>query len=266
MPIKHLLNSNKILFISTVLFALTACTGSKDVVTYDSSVEYRNAITLPPLKKPSRQQPEETAKQIDSIEESIDIVTNNGQVEEPQEFIEDQFENETPVVVDLEPSLEIEESENIIEEVELEEERIGSEVTDSSKVTEQASPINTKKHIINSRVIESNDNGVRLQIEEGFAGAWGFLSENLKRSNITVYNKNQSALRFAIGCGDMEEEPLVTKRGGWSFFNKKPQKTEHCSLQLASSKANTTVAVLSRSGDEVAASAAKELFSRLLNN
>lgn len=263
MPIKRLFNSTKILFISIVLIALSACTGSKDVVTYDSSVEYRNAISLPPLKKPSQPQSHQNTQQTSSVETSqapIEFVVNDEQVAVPEEVIEDQYENEMPVVIDLEPSSEVAEPEENTEEAELEEEFI------SSEVIEQTSSNDSVKQIVNARVIEPNANSARLQIEDGFIGAWEFLSDNLKRSDITVYNKNQSAQRFAIGCGDMEEEPQVTKRGGWSFFNKKPQKTEHCSLQLASSKSNTTAAVLSRSGEEVAASAAKELFSRLLNN
>ena len=63
MPMKRELNSNKILFISILLFALSACTGSKNVVTHDNSVEYRNAITLPPLKKPSSQQQDSQQEQ-----------------------------------------------------------------------------------------------------------------------------------------------------------------------------------------------------------
>ena len=243
---KILLNSTKALLSFLVLVTLAACTGSKNVVTYDNSVEYRNAISLPPLKKLSQQNTVQTPNpEINSVSE-IDS--------------EYPLEPDTPVVFDVEPILETEETDQIIED---------SLVLDQHIDEEQKVVINdasTEKYSINARVIEPNSNSARLQIEEGFTTAWEYLSDNLKQSDITVYNKNQAAQRVAIGCGDMEEEPIVTKRGGWSFFNKKPQQTEHCSLQLASSKSNTTVAVLSRSGEEVSASAAKELFSRLLNN
>ena len=248
---KILLNSTKALLLFLVLVILAACTGSKNVVTYDNSVEYRNAISLPPLKKLSTQK----ASQQNAIQASI--LESNSSSDDDNETL---LETDTPVVFDVETNSETDETdetEQIIED---------SVIDNQHNIEEQENEVNVVQNNVNARVIEPNSNSARLQIEEGFTIAWEYLSDNLKQSDITVYNKNQAAQRFAIGCGDMEEQSLASKRGGWSFFNRKPQKSEHCSLQLASSKSNTTVAVLSRSGEEVAASAAKELFSRLLNN
>ena len=100
----------------------------------------------------------------------------------------------------------------------------------------------------------------------GFDAAWNYLSANLKNSDITVHNRNRTAGRFAIGCGNLEESTTVTKRGGWSIFTRKPKKQEHCSMQLLTSRSVTLVTLNNRSGIEIAADSAKEVFMRLLNN
>ena len=42
------------LLLGSLSLGLTACGGSKDVVTYDNSADYKSAVSLPPLKKTSQ--------------------------------------------------------------------------------------------------------------------------------------------------------------------------------------------------------------------
>ncbi|NND00981.1 MAG: hypothetical protein HKN85_12435, partial [Gammaproteobacteria bacterium] len=50
---------------------LAACSGRDDVVSHDDSADYRNAVSLPPLKKPARQPATAAPAQADSIGDDL---------------------------------------------------------------------------------------------------------------------------------------------------------------------------------------------------
>lgn len=122
-----------------------------------------------------------------------------------------------------------------------------------------------KTDTIVARVNRLSDATARLVIEADYQQAWDFVTQNLKSSDLTVHTRNQTAGRLAIGCGEIQAVE-TTKKGGWSFFKRKPEELEHCALQLVSSKGDTNVQVLNRSGAEVDADSAEAIFNRLLNN
>ncbi|MEM7358697.1 MAG: hypothetical protein AAF431_06360 [Pseudomonadota bacterium] len=274
--------------------SLTACGGSRTVVTQDDSADYHSAVSLPPLKKPSKQ----AAAAVDPTPPSVEPTPAPPPAAAPVAS--------TPVepIQDAEPPIE----EIPIEEIPIEESPIPetSPQSDQAPVSErlvieeqpapaeqpiQAEPVQAEsvqaeslqtepvqvaavepqpsmpvEEVISARVIQPRDDVARLQIDSGFDAAWNYLSTNLKNSDITVHNRNRTAGRFAIGCGNLEESTTVTKRGGWSIFTRKPKKQEHCSMQLLTSRSVTLVTLNNRSGVEIAADSAKEVFMRLLNN
>jgi uncharacterized lipoprotein len=121
--------------------------------------------------------------------------------------------------------------------------------------------------VTNVEVIDLNGDVARLKIDAGFDAAWNYLSENLKRSDITVHTRSKTAQRFSIGCASLKARPADSAKGsGWSFFAKKRKPTEHCSLLLASGRSATQVKLLNHSGAEYASADSKALFARLLNN
>jgi len=115
-------------------------------------------------------------------------------------------------------------------------------------------------------VISPKTDVSRLQIEADFADAWEYLSRSLQSSDVTVFSRNKAAGRFAIGCSGIENEPTVTKKGGWSFLNKKQKPRDYCALQAASTRGATLVTVLNRENEEVAGDSANRIFARILNN
>ena len=191
---------------------LIGCGGSKTVITADDSAEYRNAVSLPPLKKPS------THSVFSSAADSVGVTA----------------------------------------------------AIETSSTSDQAPAVSESKPISNTtsaRVIELDGDIARLKIDTGLDSAWSYLSEHLKRSDITVHTRSKTARRFSIGCASLQAKPTnSTKRGVWSFFAKKKKPTEHCSLLLASSQSATQVKLLNRSGAEYKSVVSKPWFARLLNN
>jgi uncharacterized lipoprotein len=212
---------------------LTACGNSKKVVTKDNSADYRAAVSLPPLKKPSKGT------------QSPPLVENRSPVEQVTEPSEPAplTENTAAAKTFIEPD----ESE--------------TNATLDSDLPPVPNPV------IQARVINPNEQAARLQIDSEFSGAWTYLQNNLKKSDITVYSRNESAGRISIGCADVEDAPVIVKRGGWSFLSKKKnEKLEYCALQAISTKGSTLVTVLNRAGQEVDKDYAVQIFQRVLNN
>ena len=96
---------------------------------------------------------------------------------------------------------------------------------------------------------------------------WQYVSENLRDSDLTVHNRNKAAGRFSIGCAKILAESELSEKGGWSIFrSNKAEESHYCSLQMISTRGESMVTVLNRSGLEVASADAKSIFTRLLNN
>ena len=113
-------------------------------------------------------------------------------------------------------------------------------------------------------VIRSKSNSTRLSIDSGWDAAWVYLTEKLKGSDLTVFSRNKSAGRIAIGCSDVGEGVIETKAGGWSIFNrKKPQASEYCSLQMNKKGRGIHVSVLDRVGVEAGVEKARLVLEQL---
>ena len=209
---------------------LIGCGGSKTVITADDSAEYRNAISLPPLKKPSV-----SSSAVDSAAQ--------------------------PSAPSSQPSvIETQSSDKLVSDS-------GTAAAIEARSASAKQPSAAGQKPISARVIELDGDIARLQIDAGLNSAWNYLSENLKRSDITVHTRSKTAMRFSIGCASLQAEPAGSaKRGSWSFFSNKEKSTEHCSLLLASGRSATQVKLLNRSGVEYASADSKALFARLLNN
>lgn len=214
--------------------SIAAC-GGKQVVTLDDSAEYHAAKSLPPLKKPSSLTPAASA------EVGVAMADDQGKPLAAEDLASLKRPNRKDTS------------------------QVSAATEEISR--EMAAIIPTNKHdAIIARVIESEEDVVRLQIDGGFETAWSYVSSNLRKSDITVHNRNRSAGRFAIGCGKLADSPTVIKHGGWSIFSRKPERQEYCAIQLLANKSVTLVTLNNRDGGEIAAESAKQVFTRLLNN
>lgn len=125
----------------------------------------------------------------------------------------------------------------------------------------------------NPAVVERSNGEVVLALTASPEESWQTLRTLLNQSDITVHTRNQAAGRVAIGCAAIGlpnavgEQDTVTRRGGWSIFNRsrKPEESEHCGLQMTSAKGVSAVSVLNRQGQVVSAELARALFARLMN-
>ncbi|MFT5656393.1 MAG: putative lipoprotein [Arenicella sp.] len=206
---------------------LIGCGGSKTVITADDSAEYRNAVSLPPLKKPTK---------APANFSEVESATQSNQQSAIDKGSSDQLASDSV----------------------------------KAKVRMNAPTIVGKRPVgvvTNAQVIELASDIARLKIDADFDAAWNYLSENLKRSNITVHTRSKTAQRFSIGCASLQGQSADSVKGsGWSFFAKKRKPTEHCSLLLVSARSAIEVKLLNRSGAEYASADSKALFARLLNN
>ncbi|MFT6725171.1 MAG: putative lipoprotein [Arenicella sp.] len=120
---------------------------------------------------------------------------------------------------------------------------------------------------ISAMVVTTNTDQSRLEIMASFDQAWDYLSEGLKKSDLTVFSRNKEAGRFSIGCAAITAAPAVVKSGRWSFFNRdKTQNLEYCGLEAIEKRGTTVVSVLNRNGIEVSGEYSNKIFKRLLNN
>ena len=229
-----------LLVMAAALSLLSGCGKSRDVVTQDDSADYRSAISLPPLKKPSRE-------------------SNNNSTASP---------DDKPIIIApkivAEPSAATVAAPEVAPQVALE--AAAKSAPESSMQAAGNADQDKSLGAIRAQVVDGESGTAQLVINAGFEGAWNYLSSNLQRSNITVHNRNQSAGAIAIGCADMDQAATVASPGRWSVFKRQPQKSEHCGLRLIAKNKQTVVQVLSRSGAQMLADDARSLFARLLNN
>lgn len=225
---------------------LSACGGGKIVNTQDNSAEYRTARSLPPLKKPT----------------SV-VVTQRA----PVEVVEQQAAPVEPVAEDSAgiepPQIDVAQNEAPqTEPIAIDDASQDEEVSQSAQAVTSA-PANFNA---SASVIEDDSGQARLKIDTGFDQAWVYLSDSLKKSDLTVFSRNKAAGRFSIGCASIAAAPTVTKKGRWSFFNRDRQpRLEYCALQAVEKRGTTLVSVLNRSGEEVTAQYSRDVFKRLLS-
>jgi len=227
-------SAGRLFWVVVLSLFVTACGGSKSVVTYDDSADYSSARQLPPLKKPSKSA---TTSAPAAAQASVALPNQAAT---------------TPENVSA-PTSAARQAE--------------SQVVSESPVTSAENIENTSAAVVTARVVEPSENIARLEVDAGIDAAWEYVSANLRGSNITVHNRNQVAGLIAVGCPQSDSgRPIISKRGGWSIFGRKPQQQEHCSLQLSKSRSKTAVSLFDRSGLEMDAEYAKDMFTRLLNN
>lgn len=239
-----------LLTVFVVSVVLTAC-GSKEIVqTTDDSADYKSARALPPLKKSS-----EVAKQ--AAKPAADVALE-GVSDEPLTALDSLVGDATA-------------NSEAVDNIDAENIAIENIATDNESAP-QASTLDagqpTQIDALSARVVDANQGKSRLEISTDFDGAWQYLSNSLKKSDVTVFSRNKTAGRIAIGCAGVAEDKVVTsKKGGWSFFKRNTdQEFEYCSLKVTGSRNATLISVLDRSGAEVAGENSASLFSRILNN
>lgn len=222
---------------------LSACSSGKVINTVDDSVEYRKAQTLPPLKKNSR------------------VITSDVPATESRVTVEseDVVAESTPLATE-------------------EQNATANDVADSGSVitTESIAPDSDSSadtsigKSVSARVVSAGSNYSRLEINTGFDQAWEYLTDNLQRSDVTIFSRNKAAGRLSIGCAGIDngtDDILIEKQGRWSFFNRdKLERLEYCALEAVSKRDSTNVKVLNRSGQEILTESSTKVFERILNN
>jgi len=280
---------NSIALLLVCSFMVSACGGSKTVVTQDDSAEYRSAKTLPPLRKPGRAPIAtttaniETQRQAPAAEGSLSQGAEGSLSQGAEGSLSQGAEGslsqgaegslsqgaEGSLSQGAEGSLS-QGAEGSLEQVaEGSLEQVAENNVIAAQVVDQVSaePVQpSKSSVISASVLEADDTA-RLRIDASLDQAWSYLSSNLQKSDITVHNRNRAAGRFSIGCASIDDSDSNKKTsGGWSIFRRKAESSEHCSLHVQENKSDTLVSVINRSGLEVVAADAKQIFSRLLNN
>jgi len=121
---------------------------------------------------------------------------------------------------------------------------------------------------ITAEITNLRNNIARLKIASEFDGAWDYLSARLARSSVTIFSRNKSAGRFAIGCSAFDSvQDQKSSGGGWTIFKRnRPANNEYCALSLSSARGNTIVSAIDRDGDEVGKAGAEAVFQQILNN
>lgn len=212
------------------LFGLLLMTGcsNKDVVnTVDDSADYRSARSLPPLKKPSRNQ---------SLPSANDEVAS-----EPQDVV---LEEAAPMPTTMPESSFTDESSVAAVESDVSETAIAASVVandDGESFLQIDAPFEQAWEYLADSLQKSD---VTIFARNEAAGRFSIGCGDIKDDKVTVQ-----------------------KRGGWSIFTRdKPEELEYCALQVVEQKNQALVSVLNRSGEVVSAASSNSVFKRILNN
>ncbi len=232
-----------LLVVAMGLSTLSACSRNRTVATVDDSAEYKNARALPPLKRPDQNTQTVTSRPAE-INPPVKV--------EPIAAADSVPTITEPVSPATDPSVDlpIETS-------------AGSVAVSETPVANTASAVNT---VVEASLANDAD-GAKLIVNAGFDQAWAYLVNRLKGSEITVFSRNKTAGRIAIGCAEIGtgDEVEVTRAGGWSFFNRKKNRlSEYCSLQSVERRGATVVTVLDRAGEKAPPDSAKLILERVL--
>ncbi len=134
----------------------------------------------------------------------------------------------------------------------------------ATQPTQQIDPLST----VSSSLRDAGEYS-RLMINADFDLAWQYLTNQLTKSEVTVFSRNKAAGRIAIGCGDIGNSTVVDvkREGGWSIFNRrKTEASEYCSLQMVGKRGESSVSVLDRAGREVVSELGQAVLSRISGN
>jgi uncharacterized lipoprotein len=233
-------NTFKITLTVIALASLAAC-GGKKVTTVDDSADYKSETSLQPLKRPD-------TKRVVFSAEPVVAKEMKAEITEFADAVEAEKVNDVDAISELADDQAI----PVVEDV------------DGVAVNIEESSISTD---VSSQIITNTKGATRMEINAEFDSAWNYLNNNLKTSDLTVFSRNKSAGRFSIGCGGIEADSAVVKKGGWSFLNReKHEQLEYCALDLVGKRGKSHVTVLNRSGKEVLTAFSKPIFQRILSN
>jgi uncharacterized lipoprotein len=246
------LNRSVVTFLMTLtILSLSACGGGKKIITSDDSADYKSAISLPPLTKPSRvvTSPDNTVAPSAIVATPIDDI-----VEQNRPLVS------SPVTIQSQNSdLQVATEQASLESLS------NSQGLDNAATTTVATTTVATTTVATVVSVELGHS--RLEIIADFDPAWEFLSASLQRSDLTIFSRNKEAGRFSIGCTNIAKAPVVVKSGRWSFFNRDRLETlEYCALQAITKRGTTIVSVLNQEGKEVSGEYSNRVFSRILNN
>ena len=135
--------------------------------------------------------------------------------------------------------------------------------------SEQKYQNNSQQTSVRAEIFKDKNEVSRLSVKSRFEDAWQYLDYQLNAANVTVYNRNESAGIFSVGCGDVADIPEFKKKGGFRILKRKKRttETEYCILQVDSARRKTTtVTFLNRYGKITGGSYVDDLFGRLSNN
>ena len=235
----QLLRGGALVWLSVLL---VACTSNRIVVTSDDSVDYKSAKSLPTLIKPEDLPAEPNTPT--QVEQSV------VQVEE---------------VVAVKPTIVSQPDSVASEDIQLSEPSTEPVYEDTTDV--ELDPQTTKGISVVSSDIVTQGATTRLRIDSDWDAAWDYLVDQLNSSGLTVFSRNKTAGRIAIGCGQIGDEVKVTRSGGWSIFNRKSVKaSEYCSLQMKDKGDTILVSVLDRAGNEAPQQEGQVVLSGLTTN
>ncbi len=245
------------------LMVIGGCANKDIVVSKDNSADYKSARLLPPLIKPT-EEPLVASTPTDNV-------ADNGAASELIEIVETQ-PIDVPTQSDpiSKPEVIISQVSDPMESNPVQETAVAVapiEVDNSSDGSSELAPAaldSTNIPELEPGMLTDGDT-VKLILNSEFDSAWSYLTSQLAGSEVTVFSRNKSAGRIAIGCAEIRDGAAPSNNSKWSIFNRKAKRAdEYCSLQAVERKGTTTVSVLNREGREVAGDDARLVLNKLL--
>lgn len=223
-----------VIFFCAMCLSLNACSSKKNVVSIDESADYKSARELPPLTK-----------------KQIKLSSGNAVLPASQ------ASDKQVVGASKNSDLTLHASPGIN----------SSDETSSATSETVAAPTQlTKQPYTVTPALLVDNNTTQLSLDTNTDDAWTFLTNKLAGSNITVFSRNKSAGRIAIGCAEIGRDTHTIQSGKWSIFKRKEiVMNEYCSLKVFNSANSTRVSVLNRSNQTASIDESRMIFKRLLN-
>jgi uncharacterized lipoprotein len=219
---------------------LAGCARDKAIVSEDNSIDYRSAVSLPPLIKTL---PSTTS--VDNAAASTSVAVSQA---------EDQSAPGASAQEEADTTSRYE-SANVVAEP-LAAELVSEPVSDQDEV---------RANSIAASIINTRDNTSRLQVEAPLNTAWTFVLAQARVAGMSIFSRNVADSRMFIGCANIPKTSTSKKSGRWTFFNrdKKADAAQYCSLILRKDGARTQVSVLDTNGSEVDSEYAEPILARL---
>lgn len=105
----------------------------------------------------------------------------------------------------------------------------------------------------------------RLLIDAPTDEAWPYFLTQLRTSTVTIHSRNNEATRVEVGCGSIDDGAKKIEKDGWLILDRENLVYEYCVMQLTESRGVTSVSVRNRLDEEVSASEAITLLSKVVS-